>query len=199
MKTADVAMSWGELMDQVHAWGTRNFGVVDAWVPLLGMVEEYGEYQDARTRVDSDGMQDALGDQCIYALNFCKLVGCDWPPINAYSATPHSSLGKMAQALIKHRHGIRGFDDAKLRAQVSRCMVGWYGWIASEAHRQGFPDIYRITTRVWAQVSGRDWLAYPDTGLAPRPNIVADDLEVDTTRERNQLWAQEQMFREGKP
>ena len=86
--------------------------------PLLGLVEEIGEFARAKNHAE---MKDALGDILIYLLDFCSRENTvlspdstDWTP-NIY--TPQISLiltievGKLCHAVLKRHEGIRGYDD----------------------------------------------------------------------------------------
>lgn len=77
--------------------------------PLMGIVEEYGEFIDADTE---DDRKDAMGDMVIYLSDYCNREGMEFPNINLErDAILGVEIGKLFHATLKRFQGIRGFDD----------------------------------------------------------------------------------------
>lgn len=75
-----------ELQEQIEEWTGKNFPSHPLHQPILGMVEEVGELSHAvlkreqKIRLDEDhdeGVRDAVGDICIYLMDFCNIEGID--------------------------------------------------------------------------------------------------------------------------
>lgn len=76
--------SLNEMQDEQYEWSMRNFGPQSAMLPLLGVVEELGELAHAvlkreqGIRKDENHLhneKDAIGDVCIYLMDYCNRRG----------------------------------------------------------------------------------------------------------------------------
>ena len=79
-------MNLKKLQKEVAIWSYKNFGLQEAWMPLLGIGEEVGELNHAflkkaqnirRAENHEAKMKDAVGDIVIYLADFCDSAGLD--------------------------------------------------------------------------------------------------------------------------
>lgn len=177
-------MDWEELQHDVASWAVKNFGQVQAWAPMLGLVEEVGEYFAARNSLGDyshrDEMRDALGDQAIYVLNLCEVSGLQFhldvargPDLTRKAAAEElfGMVGFGCRAILKNSQGIRGFSWEKRRDQLRLSLRGWYLWASWEAVSNALVTydtdegsvLLPIVQQTWAQVRRRDWVKHPET------------------------------------
>jgi len=172
---------WQELQAEIAAWALHNFGVQGAWQPQLGLIEEVGEFLAVVTSADlnlasiarrRDDMADALGDQCIYALNLAHIAGVAFREQVATDSnqsqllTGHELLGALAlgcHAVLKHAQGIRGMDDTRRADHLVISLGMWYRWAQAQCDTFGLPPLLDITNGIWAEVRRRDWRRNPQT------------------------------------
>lgn len=163
-------------------WCERNFGTRPPLMPYLGLVEEFGELHEAltnhgdpeRRRADE---RDALGDCCIFALDYATKSGFNIADI-LLAADAHASsllltaapiavatiaLGKMAHAELKSWQGIRGTPEQhKLRAAAALGM--FLIAIDHYASSQGW-TLADVVAETWSTVKHRDWTANKTNGV----------------------------------
>jgi NTP pyrophosphatase (non-canonical NTP hydrolase) len=72
-----------QLQDEVVVWTDYNFPDSPAYRPLLGIVEEMGEFFYARVARDDPATRDAIGDVFVYAAHYCHLKGWSLPTVFA--------------------------------------------------------------------------------------------------------------------
>lgn len=165
-------MDWDELQSDVVAWATKNFGDNPIWQPMLGLVEEVGEYFVAINNGGSRSeMEDALGDQCVYALNLCEKAGISFSEDIATKEDrkyikPDELLVALAlssRAILKNAQGIRNFTWETRRDYLRLHLGFWYQWACWEAISHSMPSLLTITRQVWAEVRKRDWVKNPGT------------------------------------
>lgn len=77
--------------------------------PLLGIVEEYGEFVDA---VSEEDRQDAIGDIIICLCDYCSREGIGFPEYEpSRDTTLGVEVGRLVHATLKRMQGIRGYDN----------------------------------------------------------------------------------------
>lgn len=174
-----------EIQEEIHDWSRSNFGdnltgtldihntddgdqvALGALAPLMGMVEELGEYTAAHSREDE---LDALGDQVIYFCDYCARMGMPVPldpfqhPYD-FGGGVQVSLGELTRCHLKRAQGIRGMDDPDFfkkahDAAVIRLAGALHG--ACKAHGVTFHSILETT---WTEVvRKRNWRKDPKAG-----------------------------------
>lgn len=167
----EVLMDWAELQSDVTLWATKNFGDGPAWQPMLGLIEEVGEYYAAENSLwAKDEMVDALGDQCIYVLNLCEKVGVNFgrdiatqEPCKLTAKELMGCLALSSRAILKHSQAIRNFTWEVRRDHLLTSLGMWYRWASYEAAARTTTPLLEITQQIWANVRKRDWVKDPAT------------------------------------
>lgn len=168
-----------EKLDAMQAeakeWTKRNFPNQPSYHPLLGMVEELGEFCEAKNESD---VQDALADFMIFTTNFCthcslsisalwqqrftSLPSTDSAPFPA-AAMPalqmlHIAVGRIAHHRLKYEQKIRG-DRAEHLCRMSDALC-----LALASVDALLPDVVGVTFRVWREhVQPRNWVPLPES------------------------------------
>ncbi len=181
--------SWSVLQSEIADWSLHNFGLQLAHQPMLGLIEEVGEFLAAREQFVNIGspayilrresLTDALADQTIYALNLCEIVGLDFQfmnqdfkpvfpdpspaSLNLSDAELLGTLALAARAVLKHEQSIRGYDDLRRKEELGVCLRNWLGWANFQvgAFCEEGRTLLGITRTVWDQVRKRDWKKNP--------------------------------------
>jgi len=151
-------------------WQKRNFPDQQAWQPLLGIVEELGELDDAISADDFKGVLDSIADVMIYIVNYSNLRGWNVQHMWDLRASiddqdPLGMIGKLCHHHLKWSQGIRG-PAAKHESESQRVLRGVLAYL--EHVLQGAQDeadsatVPSITLDVWVnEVSKRDWRKPP--------------------------------------
>jgi len=135
--------------------------------PLLGMVEEVGEWFLAETNAEQ---KDALADVGIYLCDYASREGFILPePILAevpIVADPLASLimvlGNLCHVTLKHHQGIRGFDDRghyKIKRSLACQLI--VNNLAEYAEQDFATPFITILDEVWTDVRHRNWKKNP--------------------------------------
>lgn len=193
------AIEFPQMALEVYTWGQYNFGdnksKIDDTVslghigPLLGIVEECGETEDAE---DVDAVRDGAADTFVYFCDFCMrtLVAAGCTPEECYTrlrviadrvksvsstdcdpSVVLSALGKLAHPVLKMHQGIRKVPTYEvcwekmsdgLTAVFRLCLARLASttWVDSKS-------AWSVITDTWRQVRERDWVTYPATGRPP--------------------------------
>ncbi len=151
-------------------WERKNFGLQPAYTSALGIVEEFGEFQESETR---DQWIDAIGDIMVFASNLCtknrldmgSIIHMAESMIDDSSTWTHGALcGQLAHVTLKAGQGIRGYDDVDV-VRRDTCIVIFrmvqklsviaspVGWTVGE-----------ILVKVGTAVMGRSWVSDALTG-----------------------------------
>lgn len=158
------AQRWADMQQQQGVWSIENFGMGPRHWPLLGVIEELGEMQEAVERGDDDSVKDAIGDIFIYSADLCNKFGwrlslavgtvvAEEPRELKHMVVP---VGKLAHAQLKYEQGIRGATDEG----VWRAFLTILRYPVHSAARRNLVLI-DVVEEVWAGVSKRDWVANP--------------------------------------
>lgn len=188
-----------EELDQIQAevkeWALRNFGQqiskVDPTLklgslnPLLGMVEEVGEFFSSTTEDDA---VDALSDITIYLADYCwrediklsELYLSEKPDL-VYSL--YVVMGKLSHITLKRHQGIRGYDNIdKYRKEQGELLTNLVAELKDLALDYGdkkpLIDIMRET---WEKVKQRNWIKNKEK--AHVQDNFGHSLPTDTTND----------------
>ncbi len=84
-------MNLKEIQKEQHDWSSRNFDNKKPYQPILGVTEEVGELAHAYLKMEQGirgtreeheaAMKDAIGDCCIFLMDFCNQMGWDFETI----------------------------------------------------------------------------------------------------------------------
>ena len=154
---------------EVPIWSSQMFGDqkgLNHLAPLLGILEELGELEEAQRETDLDlrirDMEDAVGDIGIYTIDFLTRLGIDpvivWPSWAAKQDHPALVyLARVNHACLKRHQGIRGFDvDAVFDEAVIDNTAAFLHCI------NNVYALSRCTINTWKNVvSKRNWKAKP--------------------------------------
>lgn len=161
--------NWEDLKNTVGHWSAANFGSqkgLGCLVPLLGVVEELGEFYDAETTEDRD---DALGDMAIFLVDYCYRSGVDLSemPLSGMQRTENDSLvaavGHLSHCQVKRMQRIRGMEDLDAFHKARYAAVGA---VIKELDFLSRTGIFEKACRVWSGVvSKRKWYTVPDGPL----------------------------------
>lgn len=166
---------FNEVKNQVGEWSAANFGdngmgEFKYLRPYMGIFEELEELESAERLLRlfpqsskleiMDEIKDALGDICIYMLDFCYQLGVDVPQYQA----EFLQVGEIHHVLLKRIQRIRNMENTALfYDKVKQWLVGLMLFISDKAERYGF-DLDEILAETWAKVSKRDWRKAPTNG-----------------------------------
>lgn len=137
------------LIREVGEWSADNFGrniskycgtTLDEVASLLGIIEEFGELEEALKADSPEMVRDAIGDIQIYLADYLYRAGLgaeyiDWrevsdcPLIGVFLSRENLIfLGQLAHINLKRHQGIRGYDgpkfDHELKAILTQLMIG---------------------------------------------------------------------------
>lgn len=167
-------------------WSLRNFGVQPAHCPMLGIIEELCELEQALLIEEGDGepevqaaVVDAIGDVAIYMLDYCGKRGWRmqelWDERKALDGYEDFTFGPsedgtpyvyqfilvLAHSQLKGEQNIRGgsdVHDVKLKGMLSNVL-----WLLQETAEKYYKlDALTILAEVWSKVKQRNWVANPN-------------------------------------
>ncbi len=163
-----------QIQVEVGQWSLANFGnqqskfndaILNEISPLLGLMEEAGEYSMAKTKEES---LDALGDMMIYLCDFACRDG-------AYLIIPDhtihvigypqliTSIGMLCHVVLKRHQGIRGYDNPLKYINdrdIALIEIMWkINLLCTKAHSTDTLDVLNNT---WKSVNKRDWKCNPE-------------------------------------
>ena len=173
--------------DQIE-WSTRNFGQQPAHRPMLGIIEEMCELEEAQMLAGETGKEesdaaaqlDAIGDIAIYMLDYCGKRGWRMQELWDARACPEwldnfvmgddndgmpyfaPFIRRLAHSQLKGEQNIRGGQgkhDSILKATLSSVL--WLLENLSTVYHQR--DFLQILEDVWMKVRQRDWVNNPNT------------------------------------
>lgn len=197
--------NWSILQQEVSLWALHNFGVQGAWQPMLGLTEEIGEFIAARVVYGQQlaagiggilhhgpsvaALEDAIADQCIYALNLAQICGIHFEKnVSSELAEPltdaelFGAIALASRAVLKHAQGIRGYGDAKRSVEVSVALALWFRWASHQTKEFDLRPIMWSTSSVWEEVKRRDWKKNPvDANVAASQEQIATAPQEQAT------------------
>jgi NTP pyrophosphatase (non-canonical NTP hydrolase) len=169
--------------DQIE-WSIRNFGQQPPHRPMLGIIEELCELEEAQLG-DADetteaNVLDAVGDVAIYMLDYCGKRGWSMQELWNARACPEwldnfvmgdendgspyfaPFIRRLAHSQLKGEQNIRGGTgkhDGLLKATLSSVLWTLEGICEAYYKR----DFLRVLEDVWLKVRQRDWVNNPNT------------------------------------
>lgn len=101
---------WTRLQLALNTYQGRSYGYQPQHRPLLGVVEELGEYNEARSQEDRD---DAQADASIFLIQYCTSWRLDAGVLVKANSEldPMVALGRVAHVQLKHEQRIRQLGD----------------------------------------------------------------------------------------
>ena len=160
-----------QLQNEQREWTTRNFPHQTDLEPILGLIEEFGEREQALT-VDEE--LDAIGDIIIFGAAACSRFGFELPMLmsEAESAAANGGsltraaapgqllrmLGKLAHHTLKRHQGIRGPLDERTQS-IRESLVGLFEVVVRRAqvHKK---TVLEVSEEVWSRVQKREWRSF---------------------------------------
>jgi hypothetical protein len=151
------------LSNMVGEWSAANFAGKSKFSafryvePLLGIQEEMGELEEAKTL---DEVDDAVSDVVIYLADFVYQTGITlYYPVER---RPGSSMAQMYRAVLKNSQGIRGYHDDEFFKNELAYWCSLFLWefcnsVAMDGVNMAFEEFT-------SKVSKRDWVANPEAG-----------------------------------
>jgi NTP pyrophosphatase (non-canonical NTP hydrolase) len=154
-------------LQKVHKpWADHNFPNRKWFMPVLGIIEELGELDEAREAFDREKVKDALGDTVIFMLDLCNQRGMDIGGIQKSAmlgTTQESAIGRitgrLAHCALKLEQGIRSVSEVDLR----QALVNVLRYCSFVADAYGW-DLVAVAEETWEGVSKRDWKKDTQTG-----------------------------------
>lgn len=160
--------SWDDLAQAVHAWSLANFGSqkgLGCLVPLLGVFEEFHELCRGVTIEEEE---DAIGDICIFLLDYCKRSGVDLTSIPVESDHKNIPigfwLGRLCHARVKRIQGIRGMENLEsFRKAELEAVAGILRSCDGMSESLGGDGAFATACKTWNDVvAKRKWHTQPD-------------------------------------
>lgn len=164
------------LQEEHKPWADSNFGERPSWQPLLGMVEELGELEEAinysEVTNSSDAIADAIGDTMVFMADFSTGMGFDLGEIVKdfltncefiQGRTYTMAVGMLAHSFLKMSQGIRGTREEHETAMKS-CLGQLYCCLSDVASYRCNKHIMFIVEETWNVVKQRNWNKNKATG-----------------------------------
>lgn len=145
-----------ELQTQVSEWSHRNFPNNKPHHPLLGIVEEVGELDDATT---DEAIEDAVADILIYAADYCARNDLLLVEGEGESNSLGSAVSRLAHFHLKGEQDIR-YPAEQIQALKQQAVER----VAAELFnfgRDAGVDVLQAASAVWEKVRLRDWQKHP--------------------------------------
>lgn len=185
-----------ELINDVGGWSFANFGrqetkglevifnfpvttpnnppipCLGGLAPMLGIVEESGEFFEAIQGRDLSPVRDAVGDMGVYLCDFIWRESLN--PPREYTVEQNLSgvaglsvaVGRFCHAKLKRLQGIRGFDDeAKYRDAMQKAVDLFWRSLDQVSKRYGSQCALDAVNHTFETVvAKRNWKATPSDG-----------------------------------
>ena len=177
--------NWEDLKNAVGQWSAANFGSqkgLGCLAPLLGIAEEAGEWVSAGTSEEED---DAIGDTCIFLVDYCYRAGVDLSgmPLEGIEADNlglTAAVGRLCHVQLKRTQRIRGLEDwdafEKARFEAIGGLIWELDYLIGPRTDDG--TAFQIACRVWQSVvSKRKWHEVPDKPITWQ-SVMHDFSEV---------------------
>ncbi len=147
-----------DIANQISDWSKRNFGrqiskadgqVLGSLCPLMGIVEEFGEFNGCMFIVPSERKieeQDAISDTMVYLADFvgreqdCKLIECE----EHYLCTIEHFVGDLPW-LDPKLHKMFQASQMEPFAKRMPLYIGWLAHVVLKKHQgiRGYDDPYK--------------------------------------------------------
>lgn len=157
-------LTLAQIQDEVNEWSLRNFGHQRPHRPLLGIIEELCELEEALGHPEK--VCDAVADAAIYMLDFCNKMqweidhiwGLKVPDDNVHIRT-YSLIEALAHGQLKSEQGIRGGAEVhhkRMQEALARILT-------KLVYRVGGDAAFRhIVNTTWEKVRRRNWVENPN-------------------------------------
>jgi hypothetical protein len=156
-------MNWNldKLCEENLVWVKANFGERPKHQPLLGIIEELGELDEAVALKD---VIDACADVMIFMADFCNAMGFSLQSMyelakkrlhDVERPSRLAAVGHLAHAFLKNEQGIRG-TPAELEGRMFKACESIILTVLGEARFHRF-DLLEETHKTWKQVEQRVW------------------------------------------
>jgi len=155
------SFSWAQLQLEQKPWVLHNFGDRPATQPLRGIIEEIGEFVDAKT---SEDKLDACADLVIFACDYCS--GKGWNFSEVMEITPDvignelsqnfllSQIGKLCHADLKSEQKIRTNQNHENDAKKAlRNIIKVFDLIVIDHNF----SLIGVVEETWSKVKLRNW------------------------------------------
>lgn len=148
-------------------WVEKNFSNRAKHHPFLGIIEELGELDEAKT---SEEIDDAVGDTMIFTADFCTAQ--DLPFVELWKLARMTKveewselavIGRFSHALLKRDQKIRGSAQAHTEAIVAgvvnvfHVLMGTYIALLNTSQLEAGKLVVESTQRAWEHVRDRVW------------------------------------------
>jgi hypothetical protein len=162
--------SYGNFGNQVSK---RHYGMMRFDAPLMGIVEELGEYMDATSK---ELEIDALCDIVVYLTDFMwrraefdnTEYTYDGLSVACTLNSVISSVGWLMHISLKEHQGIRPMEREVVIRDTKDCIRDIYTWCHQELAKRGENPI-KIINEVWNEVMLRNWKQNNVDGVACQP------------------------------
>lgn len=174
--------TWEQLQQESAVWSEKNFAPRPAHWPLLGIVEELGELEEAylpeEGEVDAAAVLDAIADTMVFMADYCNAMGMhlasivsDASKISHLDVEQKSMIlaGRLAHAQLKLEQGIRGTTAdhrAALLFTLSHVVAHLHQVLGNTDEKQSLIDVVFAT---WKEVRERVWRCQSPGCRAPLP------------------------------
>jgi hypothetical protein len=175
------------LQIEQKAWVKYNFGARPSYMPLLGVVEELGEYEEALLKNDKELVMDSIADMTIFLSDYCSAKKWDIRDIVQKSfllrdnerLSVTQSVAKLCHHHLKSAQNIRGSkaQHNEKGMWVAASLLYWLGeqakkelpsliayndeqYYAAAALGQSenfYLALNILVKKVWSEVKTRDW------------------------------------------
>jgi NTP pyrophosphatase (non-canonical NTP hydrolase) len=162
-------MTLEQLQSEVSEWSNRNFPNNKPHHPLLGIVEELGEFFSAMSEEDE---ADAVADALIYCADYAARNGLVMLELaDNETVFNEEAISKLCHYHLKGEQGIRYKAEEILHLKQTAFMAV-VGHIIAMADIQDI-DWRAALTATWSKVKQRNWVAKPLTAadVAAEQNI----------------------------
>ncbi len=169
---------------------TRQVVALEGLAPLMGIMEEVGEFFGAKTPADA---RDALGDIAVYLCDYMTREGITWPTMADLFVLSHgvpnirardgmvSALGDLYHTALKRHQRIRGMenpDDFSVKRWDALLLFVYF--LDTTTREVTGTDTLTVLNETWNNiVSKRDWKAdAAKGGGATQENVVAPATDL---------------------
>ncbi len=173
-----------EIQQEVGLWSEANFGnqrsktvgvALRELAPLLGIVEEVGEFNEAINNGDTSEMEDAIGDMLVYLCDYTYRSGCtledEFPTIGiSQHLTLPCTVGRLCHCVLKRHQGIRQFAESSYFQERRKVAINDFLVAVNHCCQGSIKSTpMEILNRTWKKVSKRDWKASPEGPKSENP------------------------------